>query len=171
MASKSTTTAAAKAKAAEKPDAEAEAEASAKEEQKQKAAATDADEFRAREEQKVIEEKRRLDEKAAADEKQKQDTAGEDKGDAAKSAKAKAHPKGAVETPKPEGETSDVVPLPDESTDATAEDQPPLKIKDGWAIPREQFDRLMNSGGMPAFCDKHGIGFRGGVHQGDITIL
>lgn len=50
-------------------------------------------------------------------------------------------------------------------------DQPPLKVKQYWVVPRDMFERMMEAGKFQEYCDKYKIAWRGGVHQGDITIL
>lgn len=59
----------------------------------------------------------------------------------------------------------------DASVAPESPDQAPLQVKQFWVIPRDLFDRLVAANEMEAYCEKHGVPWRGGVHQGDITIL
>lgn len=77
-------------------------------------------------------------------------------------------------SPDKTGEPADLGDAPtdaDDGPDPFADDPAPLPVKQFYVIPRDLFDRLVNAGQMEAYCEKHGVPWRGGVHQGDITIL
>ncbi|SRR6266567_3339078 len=105
------------------------------------------------------------DTKAAADEKaERKQTQAE--AQAEESAEMQKKTDRAKAKPRAGGSYIDNEPGPIESPD-----QPPLKVKQFWVIPRDLFDRLTAANEMEAYCEKHGVPWRGGVHQGDITIL